>query len=118
VFDHGRPLNVVYSGGTAFNFPCSTPDPGIRNMQVYIDSQRHISAQAAVTNASVLLSNHSEFDNAFNKTRILAGRGAGAHPFDIGADMVQRYFELTASAARAVQIGLEHKADVGAPSRP
>jgi metallo-beta-lactamase class B len=117
VFDHGRPLNVVYSGGTAFNFPCNTPDPGIRNMQVYIDSQRHIAAQAAVINASVLLSNHSEFDNAVNKIRMLAGRGAGAHPFDIGADMVQRYFELTASAARAVQIGLEGMAEVGAPSR-
>ena len=115
VFDHGRPLNVVYSGGTAFNFPCSTPDPGIRNMQVYIDSQHHIAAQAAAINASVLLSNHSEFDNAVNKIRMLAGRGwgrirsiSGGH----GAAVLPTH----CSAARAVQIGLEHVADVGAPS--
>ena len=83
-------------------------------MQIYIDSQRHLAAQAAVINASVLLSNHSEFDNAVNKIRMLAGRGSGPHPFDLGTDMVQRYFELTASAARAVQIDLERMAEAGA----
>src|SRR5205823_14430180 len=90
VFDHGRPLNVVYSGGTAFNFPCSTPDPGIRNMQVYIDSQRHIAAQAAAINASVLLPTHSEFDNAVNKIRLLAGRASVPHPLAIRAGLDQR----------------------------
>jgi metallo-beta-lactamase class B len=110
VFDHGQPLHVVYSGGTAFNFPASTPDPGIQNMQIYINSQRHIAEKAAQTHASVLLSNHSEFDNAINKIRMIAGRGTAPHPFDIGTHMVQRYFQLTEAAARAVQIGLERTA--------
>jgi metallo-beta-lactamase class B len=113
VFDHGKPLNVVYSGGTAFNFPADTPDPGIRNFQIYIDSQKHIADKAAETNATVLLSNHSEFDNAVNKVRMIAGRGDGPHPFDIGADMVQKYFQVTASCARAAQIGLEKMAAGG-----
>jgi hypothetical protein len=41
---------------------------------------------------SAMLSNHSEFDNAVNKNRMLAGRGEGRHPYDLGADWVQSYF--------------------------
>jgi len=110
VFDRGRPLTVVYSGGTALNFPCSTPDPGIRNLQIYIESQRHIAEQAAAAHATVLLSNHSEFDNAVNKVKMLAGRGDGPHPFEIGSELVQRYFEVTGNGARAAQIRLEQLA--------
>ena len=108
--DRGRPVNVAYSGGTAFNFVNNTPDPGIKNFQTYIDSQRHMAAKAAATGASVLLSNHSEFDNAYNKNRMLAGRGKGPHPYDIGADWVQRYFQVMQGCARAAQIRLEQKA--------
>ena len=110
VFDRGRRLTVVYSGGTALNFPCSTPDPGIRNLQIYIDSQRHIAAQAAGAQATVLLSNHSEFDNAISKMKMLAGRGDGPHPFEIGSELVQRYFEVTRNGALAAQIRLERMA--------
>ena len=109
VLDRGKGVNAVYSGGTAFNFVNNTPDPGIRNFQTYIDSQRHIAARAASTGATVLLSNHSEFDNAFNKNRMLAGRGNGPHPYEIGADWVQRYFQVMQSCARAAQIRLEQK---------
>ena len=110
VLDRGKRLNVAYSGGTAFNFVNNTPDPGIRNFQTYIDSQRHIAEKAAATGATVLLSNHSEFDNAFNKNRMLAGRGDGPHPYEIGADWVQRYFRVMQSCARAAQIRLEQQA--------
>src|SRR5437899_1752916 len=91
VLDRGRPVNVAYSGGTAFNFVNNTPVPGIKNFQTYIDSQQHMAERAAATGATVLLSNHSEFDNAFNKTRMLAGRGNGPHPYDIAAHRGQRY---------------------------
>jgi len=107
VFDRGRPVNVAYSGGTAFNFPNRTPDPGIRNFQTYIDSQRHMAAQAAATGATVILSNHSEFDNAFNKNRMLAGRGNSPNPYELGSNWVQRYFQVMQNCARAAQIGLE-----------
>lgn len=110
VFDGGRPLMVVYSGGTALNFPCSSPDPGIRNLQIYIDSQQHIAAEAAAVGATVLLSNHSEFDNAVNKIKMLGGRGDGPHPFEIGRELVQRYFDVTRNGARAAQIHLERLA--------
>jgi metallo-beta-lactamase class B len=110
VADRGRPVNVAYSGGTAFNFVNNTPDPGIGNFQTYIDSQRRMAAKAAATGATVLLSNHSEFDNAYSKNRMLAGRGTGPHPYDIGADWVQRYFQVMQGCARAAQVRLEQKA--------
>ena len=110
VLNQGKPVNVAYSGGTAFNFVNNTPDPGIKNFQNYIDSQKHTAAKAAETKASVLLSNHSEFDNAVNKNRMLAGRGTGPHPYDIGADWVQRYFQVMQGCARAAQLQLEQRA--------
>ena len=44
-----QPVNVAYSGGTAFNFVNNTPDPGIKNFQTYIDSQKHMASKAAET---------------------------------------------------------------------
>ena len=115
VLDKGKPVNVAYSGGTAFNFVNNTPDPGIKNFQTYIDSQKHMAAKAAQTKASVLLSNHSEFDNAVNKNRMLAGRGNGPHPYEIGADWVQRYFQVMQGCARAAQLKLEQRAAGAGP---
>jgi metallo-beta-lactamase class B len=112
VLDRGKPVNVAYSGGTAFNFVNNTPDPGIRNFQTYIDSQKHIAAKAADTGATVILSNHSEFDNAVNKNRMLAGRANGPHPYEVGAEGVQRYFRVMQGCARAAQLLLE-RADAG-----
>ena len=109
VLDRGTPINVAYSGGTAFNFVNDTPNPGIRNFQTYIDSQRHMAGKAAATGATVLLSNHSEFDNAVNKNRMLAGRGNGPHPYEVGAQWVQRYFEVMQGCARAAQLRLEQR---------
>ncbi|HZN26951.1 MAG TPA: MBL fold metallo-hydrolase [Burkholderiales bacterium] len=109
VVDRGKPLNVAYSGGTAFNFVNDRPDPGIRNFQTYIDSQRHFAKQAAATGATVLLSNHSEFDSAVNKNRMIAGRGDGPHPYELGAGAVQRYFQVMQGCARAAQLRLEQK---------
>ena len=109
VLDRGKTVNVAYSGGTAFNFANNTPDPGIKSFQTYIESQKHIAAKAASTGATVLLSNHSEFDNAFNKNRMLAGRGNGRHPYEIGADWVQRYFQVMQGCARAAQLKLEQR---------
>ncbi len=109
VLDRGKPLNVAYSGGTAFNFVNNTPDPGIRNFQTYIESQQRFAARAAATGATVLLSNHSEFDNAVDKNRVLAGRGDGPHPYELGADPVQRYFKVMQSCARAAQLRLEQQ---------
>ena len=114
VLDRGRPVNVVYSGGTAIVYEWDQPDWSIRNLQAYIDSQRHLAAEAKRTGATVLLSNHSEFDEAEKKNRMLAGRGDGPHPYEIGADWVQRYFQVTENCARATQLKLRH---LGAKAR-
>src|SRR5882762_10054186 len=113
----GRTVTIAYSGGTAFNFVNNTPVPGIRNFQTYIDSQKKFAEKAAAVNATVLLSNHSEFDNAYNKNRMLAGRGnpstslgaSGPHPYEIGAKAVQDYFKVMEGCARAAQIRLEQR---------
>ncbi len=115
VYDQGRPVPVAYSGGTAFNFVNETPDPGIQNFQTYIESQRHMAEEARATKASVLLSNHSEFDNAISRNRMLAGRGDGPHPYVLGEEWVQRYFQVLEHCARAAQLRLEH--EVGAASQ-
>ncbi len=109
VYDDGRPVNVAYSGGTAFNFNNETPDPGIQNFQSYIESQRHMAERAAEVGATVLLSNHSEFDNALNRNRMLAGRGDGPHPYELGQEWVQRYFQVMEGCARAAQLRLERE---------
>jgi len=62
--------------------------------------------------ANLLLSNHSEFDNAVNKIRMMAGRGEGRHPFELGSEMVQRYFQVTEGGARAAQLGLEKQSEI------
>jgi metallo-beta-lactamase class B len=117
VFDRGRPVNVAYSGGTGFAFPYTTPEAGIQTFQTYIDSQTHIAEKAAETNATVILSNHTVHENALNKIKMIPGRGDGPNPFDVGADMVQRYFQVMQHCARAAQIKLERAAEENG-SRP
>src|SRR5437867_4987018 len=91
VKDNGKPLTVAYSGGTAFNFVNDVP-----HFDTYIASQRKMAAAAAAANASILMSNHSEFDNAVTRTKTLAARKpAEPHPFDLGRDAVARYFKVT-----------------------
>lgn len=99
-------MNVVYFGGTALVYEWHQPHWSISNLQKYIDSQRHLAAEARRTGATVLLSNHSEFDEAENEFRILPGNGP--NPYEIGTDWVQRYFQVTEDCARATQLKLEH----------
>jgi metallo-beta-lactamase class B len=102
VRDNGKPLNVAYSGGTAFNFPTTVP-----NFDAYIKSQRKMAAAAARTNATVLMSNHSEFDNAVTKIKLLAARKPGEpHPFEVGKDAVARYFTVSDECAQAARLKL------------
>lgn len=97
VKDHGKPLNVVYSGGTAFNNQFDA-----ERFQMYIASQRKLARLAADSGATVLLSNHSEFDNAYTKARLLVSRGPDdPNPFEVGQDSVARYFTTSDECAQA-----------------
>jgi metallo-beta-lactamase class B len=102
VKDNGKPLTVAYSGGTAFNFPSTAA-----NFDIYIKSQSKMAAAAAAANATILMSNHSEFDSAFSKIRMLASRKPGEpHPFELGKEAVARYFKLTGECAQAARLKL------------
>src|SRR4029079_7368845 len=102
VKDQGRPVVVAYSGGTltgAFGTNGAKWDE-------YVASQRRIAEAAAAAGATVILSNHSEYDGAYTKARLLlAPRQPGeTHPFVVGADGVQRYFKVMAECAMAAKL--------------
>jgi metallo-beta-lactamase class B len=102
VKDHGTPIVVAYSGGTAFNFPSTAP-----NFDIYIQSQNKMAAAAAAASATILMSNHSEFDGAVTKIKMLAARKPGEpHPFELGKEAVARYFTVTAECAQAARLKL------------
>ena len=68
VKDQGKTVMVAYSGGTltgAFGTDGARWDE-------YIASQQKIAKAAADAGASVLLSNHSEYDGAYTKARLIA----------------------------------------------
>jgi metallo-beta-lactamase class B len=102
VKDNGKPLTVAYSGGTAFNFPND-----VQHFDIYIASQRKMAEAAAAASAAILMSNHSEFDNAVTKIKTIAARKPGEpHPFDLGADAVGRYFKVTDECAQLARFKL------------
>ncbi len=102
VKNEGETVMVAYSGGTLTgNFGTD----GSRWDQ-YIDSQRRIAAAAEAAGATVILSNHSEYDGAYTKARLLlAPRAPGEdHPFIVGGDRVQAYFTVMQECATASKL--------------
>ena len=102
VKDQGRTVMVAYSGGTltgAFGTDAARWDE-------YIASQRKIAKAASDAGASVILSNHSEYDGAYTKARLIAApRQVGeTHPFIVGTDGVQRYFTVMSECATASKL--------------
>jgi metallo-beta-lactamase class B len=102
VRDQGRVVMVAYSGGTLTG---GFGTNGAR-WDEYIASQRKIAKVAADAGATVLLSNHSEYDGAYTRARLLsAPRQPGEnHPFIVGTDSVQRYFTVMAECAMASKL--------------
>jgi metallo-beta-lactamase class B len=102
VKNQGRTVMVAYSGGTL------TGQFGTNGARwdEYIESQRRIAKVAADAGASVMLSNHSEYDNAYTKARLIAvKREVGEdHPFIAGAESVQRYFTVMSECAMASKL--------------
>ena len=102
VKDQGKQVMVAYSGGTLTG---GFGTDGER-WNEYISSQRRIAKAAADAGATVMLSNHSEYDGAYTKARLLsAPRQPGEdHPFIVGADGVQRYFTVMMECATASKL--------------
>jgi metallo-beta-lactamase class B len=98
--DNGKPLRVAYVGGTAIPF-----DGTAAYYDQYIASSRKVAKAAADYGATVLLSNHSEFDNGYYKSHTAAGRKPGeSNPFDVGRDAVARYFKVVDDCATAARL--------------
>jgi metallo-beta-lactamase class B len=100
VHDHGKPLTVVYSGGTEFNFPND-----VAHFDQYLASVRKLAALAAAANATIIINNQSQFNGAADKLRIMADRQPGErHPLDVGAEAVARYFRIEDECAQAQRL--------------
>jgi len=98
--DNGKPVRVVYVGGTAipFNGTAAYYDE-------YLASSKKVAAAAAAYGATVLMSNHTEFDNGYYKAHTAANRKRGeASPFEVGKDGVARYFTVVQDCATAAKL--------------
>ena len=100
VRDHGKPLRIAYVGGTAIPFNASS-----ESYDGYIASSKKMAKAAAGFGATALLSNHSEFDDAYFKAHSAANRSPGeGNPFDVGPDGVARYFRGVQNCAEATKL--------------
>ncbi len=104
VKDGGRTLTVAYSGGTAFNFPRLK-----ENFAIYRDSAVRMNAAATAAGATVLMTNHTEFDGAYDKARIaqLPRSADEKHPYESDVRTVQRYFEMLRDCAEAQRLTMQ-----------
>jgi metallo-beta-lactamase class B len=104
VRDKGRSIVVAYAGGTAFNFPRRA-----ENFAIYRDSQNKTAKAAAAAGATVVMTNHTEFDRAYDRVRIaqLPRVADEKHPYETDASTVQRYFEMSAHCAEAQRLSMQ-----------
>jgi metallo-beta-lactamase class B len=100
VHDHGKPLTVVYSGGTEFNFPND-----VAHFDQYLASEKRLASLAKAADATIIMNNQSEFNSAADKLRMLADRHPGErHPLDVGTEAVARYFKIEDECAQAQRL--------------
>jgi metallo-beta-lactamase class B len=100
VRDQGKPLRVAYVGGTAIPF-----NGDAAYYDTYLASSRKLAKAAADYGATVLLSNHTEFDNGFYKAHTAANRRPGeSNPFDVGKAAVTRYFTVVENCTTAAKL--------------
>lgn len=100
VRDHGQPLRIAYVGGTAIPFNADAA-----YYDGYIASSKKMAEAAAAYGATALMSNHSEFDDAYFKAHAAVNRTADeANPFEVGADAVARYFTVVQDCAEATKL--------------
>jgi metallo-beta-lactamase class B len=100
VKDNGKPLRIAYVGGTAipFNGEAAYYDG-------YLASSKKMAKAASDFGATVLMSNHSEFDDAYFKAHTAAGHKAGeTNPFDVGREAVARYFSVVQNCTEAAKL--------------
>ena len=92
---------MAYNGGTAFNFP---REPA--RFDIYINSQKKFQKAVAAAGATILMTNHSEFDQAYLKGRFARKAGEDS-PFVIGAEKVKNYFTVASECAEALKLKIK-----------
>jgi metallo-beta-lactamase class B len=98
----GRTHRALLWGGTAFNF--GRRPERMQRIASYIAGTRRAKEVAARENVTVMLSNHSGFDEADGKLqRLQSGGAGGANPFVIGQEAVQRTLTVVEECALATQ---------------
>lgn len=103
--DNGKPMRVAYVGGTAIPFNANAAF-----YERYVASSGKMGKAAADYGATALITNHSEFDDAYYKAHTAASRKAGeANPFDVGKDGVARYFSVVQSCGEAARLRVTSK---------
>jgi metallo-beta-lactamase class B len=101
VRDHGKPMRVAYVGGTAIPFNANA-----EYYDRYIASSKKMAKAAADYGATALLSNHTEFDNAYFEAHAAADRKKWrSESVRFEADGVARYF------SRRLRHGHQHPGD-------
>ena len=100
VKDNGKPLRVAYVGGTAIPF-----DGTAAYYDGYIASVKKMAKAAADFGATVLLSNHTEFDNGYYKAHTAANRQARrGESVRRRQGAVDRYFTVVEDCATAAKL--------------
>jgi len=101
VKDGRRTLTVAYAGGTAFNFPRLAS-----NFAIYRDTQRKMNEVAEAAGATILMTNHTEFDRAYDRVRLaqLPRAPGEKHPYETDTATVLRYFEMSGNCAEAQRL--------------
>jgi metallo-beta-lactamase class B len=98
--DNGKPLRVAYVGGTAIPF-----NGDAAYYDRYLASSAKMAKAAADFGATVLMSNHTEFDNGYYRAHTAANRRPGApNPFEVGRDAVARYFTVVQTCTTATKL--------------
>ena len=98
VKDNGVPMTVAYSGGTALQLIYKDQ----QKLTTYVDTQDKFARMAMAAGANILMTNHTEFDNASIRARIMAVRKPGeTHPYVIGTEGVTRYLTVMSECAKA-----------------
>jgi metallo-beta-lactamase class B len=101
VKDNGKTLQVAYSGGMGFNFPRSP-----ERFDTYIASAKKFGDAARAAGATIILSNHSMYDQAWIRSRWVRKPGE-VSPFVVGSEAVQRYVTVLSECAKAAKLRLK-----------
>jgi metallo-beta-lactamase class B len=100
--DKGKRIKVAYVGGTAVSF--TNPDPAYYDL--YIGSAVKFAQAAAAFGADALMSNHTEFDNAYFKAHTADNRKRRnvRNRYLVGQRAVVNYFGVVELCAKAAKL--------------